>query len=62
MKNFKTIAIVLGFFLIIGWVGHQDYQTAKLEEAAATCETSTDYTIPTHAECMANQFEINNDR
>lgn len=62
MRKFRVLLAFAAFFLVLGWVGHQDYQTARMEEAANTCQNQNAYTTPTFDQCMANQMEDNNDR
>ncbi len=62
MRNFKIALAILAAFAIYAYVSTEDYKTAKLEEAAATCQEQTAYTVPTFDQCINNQFEVNSDR
>lgn len=44
MNNVKHIllvaVVVIGTLLVIGWIGHQDYQTEIMQAVVTTCESS----------------------
>jgi predicted negative regulator of RcsB-dependent stress response len=62
MKKFLIASAVIAAFVILGWIGHQDYELALLEQASHTCENQTNYSTPTYTQCIDNQLEQNGDK
>lgn len=63
MKNILLVLLIA----LVGLVGHMDRQHELMlekvkTEAATTCRFQTADTVPTYDQCIANQFEINNDK
>jgi hypothetical protein len=52
----------LVFMLVLGLVGHIEFNQERLEQAQWTCEHQLYETTPTYQQCISNQLEVNSDK
>lgn len=57
MKNFKVLLAFVAFFLVLGWVGHQDYMTEVMQGVVQECNASQG----TSQECKRLIAEVQKD-